>query len=107
MAKKPKQSFIPGTEPKRFKDLDEAAEEYREGRDERMEATTVEVERKNKLIELMKKHKLVQYDIPGTDPPEEVVLVVEKEGVKLRKKKLPKATGPDSGDEDEGFDDED
>lgn len=97
------QTFIKGTEPKRIKELDDAAEDYREGRDERMEMTRIEVERKGRLIELMHKHKLNQYDIPGSDPPEEVVLVTEKEGVKLRKKKLPKA----ESNGDEGFDDPD
>lgn len=83
------QQFIAGTEPPRIQELDEAAELYKEGRDERMAASETEVRLKKELIELMHKHDLKQYDIPGSDPPEEIVLTIVEEGVKVRKKKKP------------------
>jgi hypothetical protein len=98
--KKPKeeQKFIPGTEPKRVKELDAAAAEYEEGRDERMEATEKEVALKKTLIELMQKHKLERYVIPGSEPQKEIVLVAEDISVKVRAVKKPKAEGNANGD---------
>src|SRR5262245_57495883 len=89
------QAEFKGMETPRIKELDEAAAYYEEGRDERMAASEVEVERKQALIELMHKHKLAIYRIPGTDPQREVVLVTEKEGVKVRAVK--KATEKENG----------
>lgn len=108
------QQFIPGTEPPRIKELDDSAELYKEGRDERMAATEEEVRLKKELIELMHKHKLTQYDIPGSDPPEEIVLTIVEEGVKVRKKKSvvreqssePPQQSPDEDDDDAKLTDE-
>lgn len=89
--KSQQQQYIEGTAPPRIPELDAAAEKYEEGRDERMEASKIEVERKTKLIELMHKFELKQYVIPGTDPPREIVLIPEGETVKVRAFKVREA----------------
>jgi hypothetical protein len=76
-AKKPKQAQIPGTERKTVKEIDDAAAAYVEARDARKEAGEVEVEAKDSLIAVMKKHgvsvyrdveaNLVVHVVPGKD----------------------------------------
>lgn len=56
-----KQKPIPGTERKVHKDITKAAETYVEVRDERMELTEVEVDRKAKLVKVMLKHDESEY----------------------------------------------
>jgi hypothetical protein len=64
MAKKksaPKQETFPEMDDPEIRAIEEAAEEYADGRDARMEATKVEVERKDKIIEAMQKAGKTQY----------------------------------------------
>lgn len=55
-AKRPVQTEIPGTERVRIKSIDDAAEEYVNVRDKRMEWTEKEVAAKQQLTDLMHKH---------------------------------------------------
>lgn len=55
-AKRPVQVEIPGTERPRIKAIDDAAEEYVNVRDKRMEWTKKEVAAKQQLTDLMHKH---------------------------------------------------
>jgi hypothetical protein len=57
-----RQTEIPGTERLQHKDVDEAADEYAEIRDERMEWTKKEVAAKAKLTDLMKKYEIEEYE---------------------------------------------
>jgi hypothetical protein len=57
-----KQTEIPGTERSQHKDVDAAADDYAEIRDERMEWTKKEVAAKTKLTDLMKKYELEEYE---------------------------------------------
>ena len=81
--KKAKQEDLPGMENRQIPDLDEAAREYAEGRDERMEMTRKEVELKTNLIEMMHKHKKKTYIYDGI----EIELVPEGEKVKVKVRK--------------------
>lgn len=64
-AKRPKQTFIPGTEPKTIPAIHRAIEEYVEARDKRMDLLEVEVERKGHLLNLMKEEKISDYSVDG------------------------------------------
>lgn len=89
------QDEIPGTERPRIAAIDEAAEEYREKRDERMEALKDEVELKAKLSAVMQanKDKLTEKDEDGNpmyripDTNECVVLEYSEANVKVKKTK--------------------
>lgn len=81
---RPKQTFIKGAEPPRIAAIDKAADLYVDARDERMAALEIEVDRKSKLLELMKKNKLTTY---RTDDDQEVNIVESAESVKVRKVK--------------------
>lgn len=78
--KRAKQKELPGMEDRRIADLDQAALDYAEGRDERMEMTKKEVELKTALIGLMHKHSKKTYTYNGIS----VELVPEGEKVKVR-----------------------
>ena len=82
------QTQIPGTERKVHKDVRDAAETYREVRDERMELTEREVEAKADLMAAMKKHGLQKY--VDEDAEIEAEIVPGEETVKVRKWKAPK-----------------
>lgn len=86
--RKPKQNALPGMEDKKIKELDQAVEEYKENRDERMAASEREVESKKKLMSLMKAHKLTSYK--SADYELQAEIVVEEEGVKVKKWHPPK-----------------
>lgn len=60
--KSAKQTMIKGTEPPSISEIDKVARSYMDVRDERMSLTEEEVEQKNKLAELMRKHKLDKYE---------------------------------------------
>jgi hypothetical protein len=62
-----KAAFLPGQEPPRHKDIDDAAEAYVDARDKRMAAGRVEQELYAALATVMHEHKLEFYPIPGTD----------------------------------------
>lgn len=83
MAKKSKiarQETLPTMSDAKITAIENAALNYVEGRDERMEATTREVELKEKLIEVMHKHEKTEYRRGKIS----VRLVVEKESVKVK-----------------------
>lgn len=98
-ARKKKQKRIPGTEEERIKEIDDAADDYVECRDKRMGLTEKEKEAKNRLIDVMKRHKLSVYKGDG--------FVVtydheEKDDVKVKQAKA-EANGDDH-EEEEGED---
>lgn len=84
MAKKkangtPRQEEMPGVS-MAIKEIEDAALDYAEGRDERMQATEREVELKTALITAMHKHEKTEYKRGRIS----VELKVEKEKVKVR-----------------------
>jgi hypothetical protein len=56
---------LPGMEDARVKEIEDAALDYRDARDERMGLTDKEKEAKEKLIEVMEKHQLSIYKGDG------------------------------------------
>jgi hypothetical protein len=78
--KRAKQQDLPGMEDRRINELDQAALDYAEGRDERMELTKKEVELKTKLITLMHRYNKKTYKYEDI----EIELVPEGEKVKVR-----------------------
>ncbi len=78
-----KQLAISGTEPKSIKEVDAAAEGYVDARDKRMERTEKEVEARDALIAVMKKHKLDVYRDDSAAPPLLVTLVPGDDRVKV------------------------
>lgn len=83
MAKTKKQSALPGMERKSIKELDAAAEAYVEARDERMKLTEKEVEFKEALVAVMKKHDLQVYKDEDAEPPLIVTLTPGVDKVKV------------------------
>lgn len=88
--KKPEQIVIEETRSDRHKDIDAAADEYRELRDNLKDLKEQTETAKEAMKTAMKKHGLTVYPLVNTDPPEEVVIEVEHEEVKIRKAKSPK-----------------
>ena len=83
--KTPKQADLPTMENRELMDLEAAAIEYVENRDARMSALKEEVKLKQKVLDLMKKHKKTTYSHGGITievvPVDEKIKVrVEKEG---------------------------
>lgn len=81
---KPKQAFLKGMKPKSVPDIETAAEEYREARNDWQSRHQPMMEAQEKLHELMKAHKLKRYEYD-----DEVVEIIGKEKVKVSKKKEP------------------
>lgn len=81
-----RQQDLPGMTDRKLKDLHDACLDYVEKRDARMEMLKVEVDLKDKIKKLLKKHKMEHYEYDGVIAD----LVVEEETVKVRapKKKL-------------------
>ena len=77
-----KQKHFKGMEPPSIPAIDQAAEEYADIRDSRMELTKEEVELQEKLKELMEKHKLTSYEYDGN-----LVTISADTKVKVKKKK--------------------
>lgn len=88
--RKPKQETIPGTQSDRHKDIDAAADTYRELRDNAKELKEQVEQALVALKAAMVKHNLKAYPLADTDPAEEVVLEVAHEEVKIRRVKMPK-----------------
>lgn len=65
MAKKPIQKQLPGTAEGKHQDIIDAADAYEEARNKRMDMLQEEIELKKKLIDVMKKHDLVEYTYNG------------------------------------------
>lgn len=80
---KPRQARLPGTEDPEIEELESAAEEYADIRDQRMELTKEEVRLQSGLLAAMKKYNKTSYVHDGYD----LKLVAEKEKVRVRIKK--------------------
>ena len=78
-----RQEQLPGVENAAIKEIEDAALDYAEGRDARMEATKKEVDLKKRIIDAMHAAKKTEYKRGDI----EVKLTVEKEKVKVRVKK--------------------
>ena len=78
--KRGKNKRLPGMEDAEIEDLEDAAREYANVRDDRMNLTREESSMKEKLLALMKKHKKEKYLHDGV----EIKLVHEEETVKVR-----------------------
>jgi len=64
--RKPKQEHLPGQEPQaKIAAVHHAIEAYVEVRDQRMQLTEVEVQKRTLLGEIMKKHGLTKYAVDG------------------------------------------
>lgn len=86
---KPKQARVPGTEQPVHKDIIAAAENYVDARDERMTCTKQEVEAKEKLMKLMKKHECSVYDYEDSaGEPMRAELTEVAESVKVKKRRI-------------------
>lgn len=81
----PKQTKIPGTDSDRHKDLDAQAARYVEARDMRMSCTEAEVDEKQKLHEMMKKHGITEYKVIDCDPQLLVTIEVTEETLRVKK----------------------
>lgn len=78
-----RQTQIPGTEDREIKEVNAAAEAYVTQRDKRMKLTEKEVEAKEALIAVMKKHGLTVYRDDEAAPPLIVTLTPGKDKVKV------------------------
>jgi hypothetical protein len=87
MARTKKQLPIPGTEKETIKEVDSAAEAYVEARDERIRLTDKEVDAKDALVTVMKKHKLDVYRDENAVPPLIVTLIPGEDKVKVSRAK--------------------
>lgn len=83
VARVKKQKDLPGMEDRMLEDLETAATDYAEIRDQRMALNKEEVQLKATLLSLMKKHGKENYKRDGI----EVNIVHEEETVKVRVKK--------------------
>lgn len=86
---RPRQKEFPGMEKPRIKEIEDAAYDYRDKRDARMACSVEEKEAANKLVEVLKKHKVKHYDL---DDDLEAAIVPTEFKVKVRKK--PKEKDP-------------
>lgn len=82
MAKRKRQSYIPGTEPPSIPAIDSAAETYMEARDERCRLSTQEHEAHDNLLEVMKENGLDRYEFDGF-----IVVALSKTKCLVKKKK--------------------
>lgn len=99
MAKPKKQMKIPGTEPKTIKEVNDAAEAYVDARDERMKKTEKEVEAKEALVAVMKKHDLQVYKDDDAEPPLIVTLTPGVDKVKVTRADGDEDAGDEAGEE--------
>jgi hypothetical protein len=77
---KPKQESLLGMEDREIKDLVSTARKYADVRDDRQQLTLKEVELKNELLGLMKRHRKKDYVFDGI----EIHIVPESETVKVK-----------------------
>ena len=85
MAKPKKQGELPTLERKKVAEVNAAAEGYVDARDERMKHTETEVEAREALIAVMKKHSLTVYRDDEASPPLLVTLMPGEDRVKVRR----------------------
>ena len=83
MARTKRQTQIPGTERETIKEVNAAAEEYVEARDERMGLTEREVQAKQHLLEVMKENKLTIYRDDNATPPLLVTITPGEDKIKV------------------------
>jgi len=83
LASRGKQNRLPGMEDAEIEELEDAAKDYASLRDDRMHLLSKEVEMKDNLLALMKKHGKLTYTHDGV----EVRIVHENEKVKVKIKK--------------------
>lgn len=77
---RPRQQPLPGMENAALKDLQDAAHDYADVRDERIELNQREADLKDKLMKLMKKHNKKDY----VHAEVEIHLIPEGETVKVK-----------------------
>ena len=70
---KPKQGRLPGMVPKAVADIEDAMEEYRTIRDERMAMTQRECEANEKLVKAMRGHHVTEYTSPDGKGKAEII----------------------------------
>lgn len=87
----PKQTTVPGTERTHHKDITKAAEAYVAVRDERMEMTEREVEKRAALTTVMLKHELEEY----VDEDAEIRVTVSQKEPKAKVSKYKPEGGTD------------
>lgn len=80
---RPKQQDLPEMGNRQLKDLSDAAYDYASIRDKRMELSQDEHRLKEKLLSLMKKHKMKEYVYEDV----EIKVVAEEETVRVRIRK--------------------
>jgi hypothetical protein len=85
MSPKRKQMQIPGTERKEVPEVEQAAEAYREVRDERAELSKREAQKKAELQAVMRAHKLKKYRYHDENGEELEVVFEDEPRVRLRK----------------------
>lgn len=79
MSPKRKQMQIPGTERKQVPEVEQAAESYREVRDERCELSRREKQKKLELLAVMKAHKVKKYKYDDENGEEILISLDERE----------------------------
>lgn len=80
---RPKQKDLPGMSDRKLTDLSDAAYDYAKIRDERMDLSQQESQLKQRLLTLMKKHKMKEYVYEDV----EIRVVAEEETVRVRIRK--------------------
>jgi hypothetical protein len=93
-----KQTEIPGTERPSNPEVEEAAEEYRALRDERMHLQEKEGQAKAALLDRLKAHNLTSYRYADSDGVERKIMIQEKENVKIAKIKASDSGGESAED---------
>lgn len=81
--REPRQPRLPGTEDEAIQELETAAEEYADKRDQRQALLADEVSLKGELLHLMKKHGKEHYSHQGI----EITVTHEEESVKVKIRK--------------------
>jgi hypothetical protein len=89
------QTEIPGTERAVIAEVEEACEDYRLLRDQRMALSEKEAEAKARLIDRMKAHSVKAYRYADQDGVERKASIAEKENVKVSKVKTSDGGGED------------
>lgn len=87
----PKQQKIEGFKPPEIAEVEQAAERYREIRDERMRLAKEESEENRKLVEIMQKHGIDKYRLEDGSVAE----LVEETTLKAKVRKPAKAEEPE------------
>lgn len=83
LPRQPRQAQIPGTEGKRYKELDDAGQELHAIRKKRMKLSEKEGEAVESVLVLMRKHGLEIYRDDSVSPPLILRRKPGKEGVKV------------------------